>query len=442
VPALSTLILPVALALVLAIAAGPARAALPVPPVSLDPAFGNGGTVKTDLRLAWPVVRQSGGRPVVAGSGTVVRFGRGGFRDAGFGIDGLAETATLADGARLTSGLVISPRGQAFTVATTTSGAGRSAGYGMEVIKLEPTGVLDRSFGQGGLVGVEPGVGPLYPARSTATGTSLALDSNGRLLLAGGARVERPREAIAGLTLLKRDGSVARSFGVGGSFRLRADGPGSAEFTDVKVLADGGILVAGVFGDRVAVARLDREGRPDPGFGRGGITVISTTAGTGPPFVAGAGPGAKVVVGGGGRIFVLHGAFGVNRVTALRKDGRRLKAFGNNGTTGFWPGAWGLDWKAILPVSGGGVLLAGSSYRAEGGPFTRRSALLLLGSDGKRQKDFGKDGLWRNVSPETGGFSDVTVLPGGALLAAGTANYTGDRGELLLTRLLTRPVSP
>jgi hypothetical protein len=428
--------------LVAAIATGPARAALPGPPVSLDPAFGEGGVVTTDHRLAWPVLKQTEGRLYVAGEGSVFRFGPDGAADVSFGVDGEGEAASLANGTRLSADLLATRRGEVFTISTTTSRRGPAAGYGMEVNNLDPDGALDLTFGRGGLIGSAPGSARLYPDRSTLTGTALDLAWEDRLLIAGGTSVERPRGAIASLTLLNRNGSIARFFGVRGSFRLGSARPGSAEFTDVMVMPGGRALVAGVFGKRVAVVELDRSGRLVPSFGRGGFAVFGTTSGPGPPFVAASGPGAELAVGSSGQIYVLHGASGLNRVTALREDGLRLRYFGNNGTVGFRPGARGLDWKDILPLSGGRVLLAGSQYRADDGLLTRQSALLLMGADGRRDQGFGVNGLWRDASPPTGAFSDVAVAPRRTLVAAGTTGRSGGRGDLTLTRFLTIPVAP
>ncbi len=126
-------------------------------------------------------------------------------------------------------------------------------------------GNLDPSFGKGGKV-----------TRSASFGRDVG-KTDVATLPEGGVVV------LAGTTLygFQADGSIARSFG-GGSVRVTNPAGEALQLSDLAVDSRGRVLVAGGSGsgtglsessERVFVARYTRRGQPDPSFGANGVVV-------------------------------------------------------------------------------------------------------------------------------------------------------------------------
>jgi uncharacterized delta-60 repeat protein len=102
---------------------------------------------------------------------------------------------------------------------------------------------------------------------------AMALDDEGRVLVAGWVGEKRDRDAM--VVRLLPSGALDESFGVRGMFRLAR--PGAQEARGIAVLPDGGILVAGQSEDadarRFLLLRLQAGGGLDPAFGDGGVAV-------------------------------------------------------------------------------------------------------------------------------------------------------------------------
>ncbi len=107
----------------------------------LDPAFGNGGSTITDLGgidVANALVRQPDGKFVVAGSSAgqyaLVRYEPDGTLDASFG----------------NGGIVLGPAGGASSIGLQSNGKIVVAGAGVEVVRYHVNGSLDTTFGPNG----------------------------------------------------------------------------------------------------------------------------------------------------------------------------------------------------------------------------------------------------------------------------------------------------
>jgi uncharacterized delta-60 repeat protein len=169
------------------------------------------------------------------------------------------------------------------------------------VVRVLPNGKLDRGFGSGGTVTVE------RPGGMTFVIADVAVDSQGRVLLAGTARPlptsSTPDPLLSSAAVLRFNsyGSVDRGFAnqgvlvtdlgikpplvptgryTGGSVGLRSmsvdrqDRPvlAGAAVTKVSGCARSGVLSSGF------VARLTSAGGPDTSFGVGGLREISDLA--------------------------------------------------------------------------------------------------------------------------------------------------------------------
>ena len=269
-----------------------------------DPSFSGDGRALADFGFvnqgAEAVAVGAGGDAVAAGTLTtfdgttssigVARVLPDGTPDAEFGGDGLV---VLHPGTLCAVGdVAIDGRGRPVILAAASS----SRGFRPLVIRLRADGTLDPSFGRGGLSRFGKPFGDLYEA--------LAIDRRGRLLLGGQAprRSGAPGPAVRRMTAA---GDLDDGYGNGGI--ARPLGGGDGELTDIAL--DGGRVVAaatctcdGGRDDDIAIARLAPGGRRDRSFGDDGRTVIGYGANDAEATSVALDPEGGTVVGGSVRI--------------------------------------------------------------------------------------------------------------------------------------------
>ncbi len=261
---------------------------------SLDTSFDGDGKVTTAIGsgtdVGTSVALQSDGKIVVAGysdSGSnfdlaVVRYNTDGSLDTSFDADGKVTTA-IGPGNDLGRGVVLQSDGKILVAGS----ADNATNTDFALVRYNADGSLDTSFGGSGEV--TTGVGS-----STDIGQSVALQSDGRIVVAG--------VCFSGST---HDFAVVRYIGdiatpaeitVSGNGVSIADGdttPSTENGTDFQLVAQGGAPVSRVFtvrndGRRAAdVGRGDGSGglHPDGGpisyFGAGGLGYIHDSVGYG-----------------------------------------------------------------------------------------------------------------------------------------------------------------
>jgi len=184
-----------------------------------------------------------------------------GSNDPSFGSDGYAELFPAFD--FYPRSLALQPDGRILVGGTDLTGLGR-----LVVVRFLADGSLDPSFGSGGIAGVD-----FAPAR--AGGGAMALQSDGRIVVAGGTGPEGTSDFAA--ARLEADGALDASFGSGGRAVLDVS-PGVDVVQAVAVLADGRIVLGGrtdaPAGYALAMARLLSTGSPDTSFGTGGKVLL------------------------------------------------------------------------------------------------------------------------------------------------------------------------
>jgi uncharacterized delta-60 repeat protein len=225
-----------------------------------DAGFGSGGIVTTGLvgssDDAWSAALQSDGKILAAGSINgelaVARYNVDGSLDTSFDGDGTATTS-LAETAR---GIDVLADGK-IVVAGYTGGQ-----QGVAVLRFNPDGGVDTSFGSGG------GAGTDYVELGWNV---LTLQPDGKVLLAG---TSSGGSSDIVLTRFNADGSLDLGFGDGGSiFTDTHLSPGS-DTSDygltVEVQPDGKILVGGRAYDGsdsdFALVRYNSDGSLDATF--------------------------------------------------------------------------------------------------------------------------------------------------------------------------------
>ena len=248
----------------------------------LDPTFGIGGKVTTDLGRsadsANAVAVQADGKLVVVGQTfknndssekdfAVARYNTDGTLDSTFGHRGRVRTdfPTLAAAA---SSVVIQPDGK-IVVAGGAYPLFTFAGD-FKVVRYNSNGSLDRSFGSGGIVTT------FFPAGSFAF--AVALQSDGKIIAAGTHFADfNPgdmSDTDFALARYNPDGSLDSTFGNGGTVTTDFFGTEDDVFS-VLIQPDGKIVAVGSANDPAdfydfAAVRYLSNGTLDTTFGVGG----------------------------------------------------------------------------------------------------------------------------------------------------------------------------
>lgn len=287
------------------VAAGSMNGALSVfrylPDGAIDPSFGKGGFSATQVEgrssEAAAVAIQADGRILVAGGAWEEHGGEGGvFVLARFHPDGTLDR-TFGTNGRLTTeagednpgalALAIQPDGRIIAVGQ------QSEEGAFLLLRYEPDGRLDRSFGTEGMV-----VTAFWDG--VAQARAVALLSDGRILAAGSADADgRPGGTVFALARYHPDGRLDPTFD--GDGLLTTAFGGEAEANAVALLPDGKIVAAGkaiVDGEQFALARYNPDGSLDPTFDGDGLLTTRFPGGDATARSLTILPGNKLVAAG------------------------------------------------------------------------------------------------------------------------------------------------
>jgi uncharacterized delta-60 repeat protein len=247
---------------------------------ALDPTFGTGGKVITPVSPVGDgggnaVTIQPDGKIVVVGGANdqqnnadfmAVRYLANGAIDTSFGNNGVT-LVQLPGGDSSASGVAVQSDG-AIVIAGTAIGPG-GGGQEFGIVRLTPGGVLDPTFGAGGIV-----LEQFRPGQDKGGAQSVVVGRDGRIVVAGLGETPAGRGTF-GLMRLRTDGSLDPTFGTGGKVLTEFDGESIA----IRVLlrADGGMVAVGSAGfpSRIALAGYRADGNLDPAFGTHGRTVTA-----------------------------------------------------------------------------------------------------------------------------------------------------------------------
>jgi uncharacterized delta-60 repeat protein len=264
---------------------------------SLDSSFGDGGTVLipagTGGARAQGVAVVLGGNIVVGGYADdgavtkvmVARVTPAGVLDGSFGSGGITLTS-FGDGKQsLGKGVVAQGTGK-----VVVAGSALDAGHRkMLLARFTTSGTLDSTFGTGGSLTLDLG----DAGDSVANGVT-ALD--GGYLVAAGSSADQGATKVA-LALTSADGALQRS-------KLHAFGDGSSSEANAITTMLGKPVIAGVTaegGNRVLIARFAPNLEIDALFGRGSTgaeRIELGTSGNARGTAIAVTPGNRVVVGG------------------------------------------------------------------------------------------------------------------------------------------------
>ncbi|HEX2622774.1 MAG TPA: delta-60 repeat domain-containing protein, partial [Phototrophicaceae bacterium] len=260
--------------------------ALLAAPIGLDPTFGTGGMTITDFDtgsgidcdVATDVVIQPDGKIILGGEQdncadfvykfSLARYNPDGTLDPNFGTGGLV----LIDGSHdqdWGNALTLQPDGKILI-----AGTGDRFGF-FEVLRLDPNGVLDPTFGVNGTVLTSLGT-------DYQMGYDIALQLDGKIVVAGAAGPSFDNADFA-LVRYNSDGSIDSTFGVGGIVTTSFTADSDDAANTLVIQPDGKIVAAGKSRNLTppagvtdfALARYNSDGTLDLTFNGTGLVTTS-----------------------------------------------------------------------------------------------------------------------------------------------------------------------
>ncbi|MCC6282067.1 MAG: T9SS type A sorting domain-containing protein [Saprospiraceae bacterium] len=340
--------------------------------------------------------------------------------DPTFGNDGFVITPS-----GMGNDLVIQPDGKILVTGSLYDSMDHLA-----LIRHLSNGERDPSFGNNGIV--------LLPDQPYgAVGWQIALQSDGKILVAGGHGFSGPQPSDLLLVRFVPEGQLDPSFGSNGI--VSWDALGDREILRALVIQrDGKILVAGealetALGIRLFLVRFRSDGQLDTGFGNGGallldygITILYTTG-------LGELNDGKLILCAS---YVLPQE-AVSDIFLMRfmPDGSPDLSFGNNGTLRHNFGYYQLTRPLLVQPDGKYLVLTNPE------DLSQQFAVARFLPDGQADTDFGEQGLAIvRFGQNTIGASslDVAIQPDGKIISVGSVKNIDPLvyDELVVARFL------
>ncbi len=414
----------------------------------LDPTFGTGGMLTTDLKrstdIANAVAVQSDGKLVVVGltyrnndytdeDFVVARYNTDGTLDNTFGSRGRVKT-DCPGLAAVPSAVVIQPDGKivvaggAFPLFTFLGN--------IEVVRYNPNGSLDNSFGNGGIVTT------IFPEGSYAF--DVALQPDGKIVVAGTVFVDfdpgEMSDTDFALARYNPDGTPDTTFGSGGQVMTDFVGMEDDAFS-ILIQPDGKLVAVGSANDPAtnydfAAARYLSNGAIDTTFGVGG--KVRTDFGAqnfDRARSAALQPDGRIVAAG---FAISQGGgvqnFGVARYTS---NGVLDTTFSGDGKTQIDFGTCCQSATKVLLQSDGKIITVGG---ANGESSDDDFLLARLSPRGALDNTFGIGGKVRTSFGDlNGGANGAALQSDGKIVAAGfQATFTREFANFALARYLSQ----
>jgi len=345
---------------------------------TLDPNFGNGGTVATDFfgssDSAHAVVIQKDGKIVVAGNASrggpnnegydlaIARYNTNGTLDPSFGVGGKV-TGDLSGHTDYGAALALLPDGKLILGGTGLFDSSTEAGD-FELVRYNSDGSFDPTFGNGPVPGraITDFFG--HPDFLEA----IAVQSDGRILAAGLTYL-KPNEGKEQFALARynADGTLDQTFGSGG--KVNTQFPGQiAEANAISLTSNGKIILAGTaFSSQAdfALARYNSDGSLDTAFGVGG-TVTTDFAGRDDSAEALCIQSDNKILVAGRRMLSSNSDTTDFALARYNADGSLDSGFGSGGKTSTDFSGLGDVAQAMALQSDGKVILGGYSFHPTG----------------------------------------------------------------------------
>jgi uncharacterized delta-60 repeat protein len=436
----------------------------------LDPSFGANGITAFPFAAASTtdgaaaIALAPDGQIVTAGTSggheAVARLTADGKLDPSFGGTGSVVVAFAGAGPDSAAAVAVQSDGRVIAVGQALTAAGQA----MTAFRLNADGTSDPSFGTGGKLTLGPTdlLGPSAPAGATSAATAVQLTSDGHVVVAGLVTfpdAQSPGQSLAEFAVvrLKSDGTFDPTFGTGGKVLIdfiSAAGKAVREgaVADVRVLADGRVVLGGNVADGAAegnpdrwrdqaVARLTSAGTLDPTFAGTGMKAfaLGATSDTQDELVGGLDvqSDGRVVIASERRGFADPNAL-APVVVRLTADGQFDPTFGTNGVwtgvapaQGALPSAGDQTAQDVAVTPDGKIVVSGALFSAE-------PAFVRLTADGKPDVSFGNNGFQADNLNQDGTQNGLSgqaaaeaVLPDERVVFAGPAPSSAGQTALV-----------
>ncbi len=413
-----------------------------LPAGALDAGFGANGLVLTDIGTAEETARrvmvQSDQKIVVVGAsfGTdadflVVRYNPDGSLDSTFGTGGKVVTSFGKPRDEAMSAVQQSD-GKIVVAGWTGDWVGSPAKIDFGLARYNVDGSLDSTFGTNGRV-------------TTAIGTSIDLvfsvmiQRDGKIVAAGATKSGEDNDFA--LVRYRPDGSLDSTFGSGGIVTATFGASTNDVGTQAILTSDDKIIVAGysmtglppVAGNAdMALARFNSDGSLDTSFGANG--KVTASIGTGDDAASGVAlqSDGKIVIAG---YSYVSGEVGFALVR-FNSNGSLDTTFSGDGKVYTYFGATGATADDIVAQADGKLVVIG---RTKFGP-TSGFELVQYDSNGNLDATFGAGGHVKttfDTSSGTSGFS-LALQGDGKFVAAGIA-YVDSKSHIALARYEVGP---
>jgi uncharacterized delta-60 repeat protein len=400
---------------------------------TLDPRFGTDGTVSYNLGgsdYASAATTDSAGRIILAGLSTaptlpdflIVRLNPDGSLDTTFGSGG-KQVVDFFGGADYPMSVAVDPSGNIVVGGYRTAPVAPFE-KSVAVARLLPGGTLDTGFGLNGKV-VLPVTG------SNIEADAVLPDSSGGVVVAG--TLTTAGTAFFSIGRLTNSGAIDNSFGTAGNITFDFGAGSNSHLSDAILDSNGNIVVVGSMDNggihRFAAARLTSSGAIDASFGTGGKTKFSIGVATDDTAT-------RVHEDANGRLFLVGNTVDGTLVSAalacLRPTGALDTGFATGGIFVTDGGLYGAD---ALIQSSGRIVVGGTVQTTSGTQFI----LARLTQDGVFDQTFNPAGKFPGLT--TVQFSGSTLdacrvlLPGVDERILAVGNRSNAPGGMEVARL-------
>jgi uncharacterized delta-60 repeat protein len=394
----------------------------------LDPSFGNGGVIITDIGsptdfLNAVVINPDG--KIIAGGGSVVNGKRlfvlagytsSGILDNGFGNNGIILTDFNGSSSSLSS-LALQPDGRiiaagvSFTNNNSDIALARYNADGSPDLTFSSTGKTTSDFS------------------NNDWGRSVVVNSDGKIYV-GGQSLDASGYPHFSIACYNTDGSPDLSFHSGTGFVVVAFSASYDYLVNIRIQDDGKIVAAGhasVDPSRfdIALTRINTNGTVDNGFGSNGNGLVTANINSGSEesdYLVIQQDG-KIVTGG---VYTVAGSPTSYRFTGYRynTDGTPDTGFGNGGSfTDFIPDSY-FVYYSLFHQNDGKLLAVGESN----GGTNKKQFISRFNANGTPDNTYGQNGTYElSTAPGLSSFQ-----PDSKLLR--TTYSTTNNGDIMLLR--------
>jgi uncharacterized delta-60 repeat protein len=421
---------------------------------SLDSSFGMNGLVTNATyggqERGNAVALEPNGQIVVAGSYTIVagtpaqaaslmnanwavlRFNPDGSLDTSFGSGGKPVNPFPTGTVASADAVVVEPNGKILVGGeyAATTGAELPSSLSMVLVQYNPDGTLDTTFGNNGVV-----TGAMLPLNLVR---GLALQPNGQIVVVGTPSAPTSGAATLDVARFNANGTLDTTFGTNGLASVTlGDGSAMTAANAVAIESDGTIVVggtAGLSGQSVfALASFSPAGSV--------VNTVTTNVGAFSSSIN------ALALQSNGQILAVGAAGSVgSQIFALARYNENLTldtTFGTNGTVLSNFGA-GIVAQGVALMPNGEIVVTGGNATVDSGNLGA-FATALYNANGSLDTTFGVDGLVATPFPGVNSAATgVVVQPDGKIVVAGTVNNSDGTSDIALARYLgsSQPTPP